>query len=801
MTWKLDDIDLKSYGVGVQRSAGLLDMPRLVDEANDWPDLNSVDYWQNSADARYGEREIALYCWIKGASYLDYKGKVAAFYAAITAPGTRTLKYNDITIETVSVQQQVEMVRKTSYINSIQIGLFTLRLTVTGDGNYKLLNIYGYSIAELRATVKTSNLQISKTLLGDKYATCTFESNTKLDIRYFDFIQITYDNTGFDRFILYSEPSFVKKGTNKYVYNLRFDHSSNFLANTQFLSVTGESDFYFYGNLEDILDLIISNQTRTFNLFHKGTVPATINKNHKFSGEDCLTVLRRMCVEYELEYAFDYIVPGYYFVINIAALVGNTKEITLEYGKGKGQYELARGARNEDEFFTVLYAYGAAKNLPAGYRDGMTRLGFDLNPLEQNLANGRKERTIFFEDIFPQRTANVTGYLEIIEPALSNPANAAMKEVYPGGVYRVTDSTIDFDVNNYLLGGLMAKMRMKTGDLAGYEFEIYKFDFLNKYFYLIPYKDDRGRIWPNADFTITPAEGLYEGDEYTLVDIDQPATYVTAAENALQASAIEKLAVGSVPQFQYTAKIDPAFTAANSIGFEEGDRLTLVDTDYGIDGLFRISSLNYNFLTKVWDLTFSDNAKPSRLKLIETKLDKQDRTNQDSHADTIEQLRNDRQSTGELRRKILDPYDEKLNADNIVRNNSIDPGMIAHDLALPTLRLDGGWLNLNVDEDEDKIHVEAGTLTLTNFNTLSRYDIKVNKDLAISYDPRRTWIIEATDFTLPNKNKHWLYARLNIASGSTECTLLVTELHIETKRDIDDGYLYYLLNPITAGEL
>lgn len=806
MSWKIDDIDLKTYGVGVIKSEGLLDMPKLADEPFDWLDENGPDYWQDAADAKYGEREIALSCWIAArpdgllTGYQRFFDMVQAFYDAITAEGLHTLKYNDTLIAEVYIKKRIEMVRKTSYVSSLQIGFFTLRLTVPGDVEAYALTIKrwnGVSNVDV-ATVLTTDLRISKTLQGDVYATCSFESNTKLALRYFDFIRVNSNGANDDTFHLACEPPFEKKSTNKYVYSLRFEHQGKWLDHSQFLNDLGEADFYYYADFEEIIDLMVVNHNRSWwGNFSKGTIAATVRKNHKFTGETCLTVLRRLCEEYKLEYEFAYLGPSSY-AINIKDKVANDKAVTLEYGRGNGLYDLSRGEADMSKLVTKLFAYGAAKNLPADYRSGMRRLSFATNPLTNNddliTEYGPHEQTQFFEDIFPNRTATVTGYEQILPTDTG--FTEAVEEVYPDGKYILTDSTL-FNLKPYLLNGLVAKVAMKTGDCAGLEFEIDgdRYDTaIPGVLTLIPFKDERGEIFPNADFY--PAIG----DEYTLIDIEMPAEYVTIAEAELAGAAQDWIDYYSIPRFAYRCRLEAAYVRDNALGFEDGDRVTLVDTDFGINGLFRIGNLEYDVYRRVFDFTLSDTARISNRKQVENRLAAIERAVKDTKKDEVENMRNDQQTTGELRRILLDPTLDKLKVDNIVRNNALDPRMLGLDSGTLQWSLKNALVETNVGGNEDAVHIDAGTITIHNWAGLTRYEIYRKKQLLQEYDPTRTWNIAAADFTLATKNAHWMYAKVNLTELSTTCTIEVAEVHKEGKVLIEDNYLYIKIGGISAGE-
>ena len=793
--WKLDGIDFFDYGVWVSKSSGVLDMPKMVDTSHSWLDLDGKEYWQPIEDVRYEDNQILLNCFIEADSFANFKTKVAAFYAALLAVNQRTLTapYMTATIDCY-VNKGVQM-KSSNYTSDQQIGRFSLALTVQNNSKFNLINIsriYSYNIT---AVVKTNNLKITKSLQGDSTLSMSFESNTVLDIQKDDYIQYEYEGLGQDRFLIVSEPSFTKKSTNLYVYKLQFEFNAVLLTRTQLVNSLGESDFYFYGDMSDVVDLIVSNQVRTYyNKFAKGTIVSTIKKNHHFSGENTFQVLKRIVAEYELEYEFEKDDPAWWnYIINIKEKVANSLPVTLEYGQGKGQYQLSRSERIRNDFFTKLYAFGSTKNIPAGYRGGLKRLSFDANPLSQNLNEIEyNEKTIYFDDIFPNRTANVTGYFQVLKADLT----AEQEEVWTNGIYRVEDTTLGdpelgFDLNDYFNGDT-PKIVMKTGALAGYEFDIVEYVHADNFIYITPFTDGLENL-PKAD------QQIAVGDEYTLIGIDLPDSYITVAENAVQAAAVEKLAIGSSPQFTYSAKIDPKYVLDNSLFFEVGDSLTIIDTDYGINGSFRISSLTYNDFTKIYDLDFSSEFKPSRLAVIEKAVEETARTAKAVDVNDVITQKDSGITTGTLGRKLINPIDDRFNADSLVREKSFDPGMLALDAGYIQAGLKGAVLRTNVGGDEDEITVASGTFTVRNYSTLNRFEISELKAAGGTYDPTRTWNIPATNITLLTKNEYEVYLKLTTTIGSTACEIILSETHIETKQDI--GFLYYNIGTISGGEL
>lgn len=190
-----------------------------------------------------------------------------------------------------------------------------------------------------------------------------------------------------------------------------------------------------------------------------------------------------------------------------------------------------------------------------------------LNYLENNtLQYGIIEGTLIIDDIFPQRTGKVTA---------ADVTN----------FYKFKDTTLDFDINTQLAPGLAVKVVFQTGQLAGYKFEISKFDNSLKEFTLLKNKDETAIDVPNA--MLRPAIG----DQYILVDIIMPASYVTDAELLLQSKAQEYLNTVSEPSYKYTIQCDPANFRKRKIYLEVGDMVNLTDNELQVNRQIRIISL------------------------------------------------------------------------------------------------------------------------------------------------------------------------------------------------------------------
>lgn len=803
--WKLDGVNFEDYGVYVSRSQGVLDLPAIQNEPHDWLDRNGRD-WDAVTSMRTSDREIVLTCWIHAeaippaSAYEVFISRVNAFYGAILSAGTKTLStpYGDIV--DVYVKDQISLVREANYVAEQQIGSFTLRIVVRGDSKYDSYPVYhsnGYPVVDY---LLTNNLQVFRTLQGDGYATCTIEANRPLNVDMYAYILVNTNGVRSEPYYFMAKPDVTKASTNKFTYNLKLEHGSILLKQSQFL-FEGIADFEIFADLDTLVDLVCENADRFIpGKFVKGTIAGVadgvIKKNHAFRGEDCYSVVKRMAQEYGLEYDIRFS-AGAIYTIDIKKQIATTKAVTLQYGKGAGMYELTREAPNRDQLVTVLYAYGSTKNLKPDYRAGKPRLEFDGNPLRQNdtLYMG-VEKTVFFDDVYPQRTAPIQAYDQVLKCEPTDPGWAAyddIRERFPGGMYRITDNTV-FDIKEYLLGGLTAKIRFKTGELAGYEFEIEEYDHVPGHIFIKPFKDEDGYMIPNV--TLYPSGG----DEYTLVDIDLPGSYVTVAEAELLAQAQEYIDRYSVPEYPYRCRINPAYLATIIDRFEVGDRITVVDTDLAINQLYRISQLTYNAFTGVYELTLSEHRILNRRERQQIVIERVERTQEKTDAQAVETIRKDKETVGELRNRIFDPADDRQSLDTTVRNESVDPRMLAFDASTVQFQLLGCIAESPWDDDFNKLHIGEGSLELLNWPdyTLSRYDIyKLERDGG-TYDPRRTWSMPDTVITLPDNDGYYIIAKLPRDPDVTSGEWIASDFFIRMKADSD--YIQFTAGYANAAE-
>jgi hypothetical protein len=356
--------------------------------------------------------------------------------------------------------------------------------------------------------------------------------------------------------------------TNKYK---AFFHGILYQLNYKlFISSDGLSDFSEVGTVSQFLKLIVSQINQIDAGWQVGTVEASGTLLLDFVNETCLEALNK--VSETFKYEFELVGK----TINFTKVIGTVRDLTFEYGRGLGLYNLERKQVDSKAVFTRVFGFGGTKNINFDYRNRAIRLVFEERKLEQNTAiYGVREVNFTDETIYPQRTAPLTASAMLF-------TNDAFDE----NSY-VTDTTLDFDINDFLLEGQSAKIVFKSGDLSGIEFIIWKFDFISKRIYFKTFQDTDGYTLPKT------GKIPRTGDLYTLVDLKMPPSYVIAAELQLKRATQAYLDANSVPKTLYEVKIDQKYTKANTIVLNAADLVVIKDTTLGVDRAIRIQELKY----------------------------------------------------------------------------------------------------------------------------------------------------------------------------------------------------------------
>ena len=439
----------------------------------------------------------------------------------------------------------------------------------------------------------------SITLLGADTVAITVKSATPLTFHLGDQIDV-YGKT----YTLNQLPGIKKTGNRNFEYTLTFEGVQYELIDVQFLLPDDTVLDSFTGDLEDFLGILIGNLTRVYpGKWVLGVYPAnTEYKTLTYTEKNCLEVLQDLCEQYSTE--FEITQANGVRTLNIKT-AGVNFPYTFRYGRTGGLYELTRQNINSKNVVTRLYVYGGSSNLGDKYRytrlclPGKAKNASYIEDAAAIAAYGLKENTKIFDDIRPERSGEVT----------------AAGSAY----YAFKDATMNFDLNEkdsagntkWLIDGATAKVKFTTGNLAGYEFDIHKYDHATKEIQVVPFTDENGMKFPSET---SAAFQFGVGDKYFFTDINLPDAYKTDAENKLLAEGNKAITEYSQPQVQYGLSIDENFirqfagelTVVNL--FAVGDYIPVEDEDIGVNKSVRITAFTRDLLREYkYNITLGDS--------------------------------------------------------------------------------------------------------------------------------------------------------------------------------------------------
>jgi hypothetical protein len=420
------------------------------------------------------------------------------------------------------------------------------------------------------------NSILKHTLMGEHVINMTFSLETFVDVRIGDFI-----NWRGRKYKAIKQPVIKKSKSNSFLYNVDF-YAPQYNYDQALFLLDGINDFYLSGTVETFVFLIRDNMNRAggTGVYGVGTYPTTSFKNIQFNQDTCLSSLQKICVEFGLEYKF----ADNGLSFNVAESVGVATALSFQFKNGLRDIE--RKELNDGQFMTRLYPYGSERNIIYGdYGSRRLQLTSGTKYIENNISTfGVIEKSVIFEDIYPRRLANVQD-IDLLDPT------------------KFKDYSIDFDLNDQLSSSI-AKVTFNSGLLAGYEFEVEKYNHTTKEFTLIAITTDQDETLPNA---ISKPQ---VGDQYVIHDIVMPESYITAAETELLSRANEYLAKYSVPNVIYEIKPDHVWFRSNVVTLNVGDIIQIVDTDFGITISTKVVEIQqsladqYKYVIKVGNNSF-----------------------------------------------------------------------------------------------------------------------------------------------------------------------------------------------------
>lgn len=608
----------------------------------------------------------------------------------------------------------------------------------------------------------------SITLLGADTVAITVKSATPLTFHLGDQIDV-YGKT----YTLNQLPGIKKTGNRNFEYTLTFEGVQYELIDVQFLLPDDTVLDSFTGDLEDFLGILIGNLTRVYpGKWVLGVYPAnTEYKTLTYTEKNCLEVLQDLCEQYSTE--FEITQANGVRTLNIKT-AGVNFPYTFRYGRTGGLYELTRQNINSKNVVTRLYVYGGSSNLGDKYRytrlclPGKAKNASYIEDAAAIAAYGLKENTKIFDDIRPERYGEVT----------------AAGSAY----YAFKDATMNFDLNEkdsagntkWLIDGATAKVKFTTGNLAGYEFDIHKYDHATKEIQVVPFTDENGMKFPSET---SAAFQFGVGDKYFFTNINLPDTYKTDAENKLLAEGNKAITEYSQPQVQYGLSIDENFirqfagelTVVNL--FAVGDYIPVEDEDIGVNKSVRITAFTRDLLREYkYNITLGDSVTKTTITRVIEDLQKIDNVIEINDLADPSKARRNWKASQEVLANVFDPeghyYSEKI------KPLSIETTMLATGARSQQFVLQNTRFEPNYEGNPNTVKVVGGTLV--------HYTIA---------ETVKSWQLNTATFSnLVSGTVYYIYARCQ-KTGTAGNIVFDT---VQRAVDGDPTYYYFLIGSLSS---
>ena len=608
----------------------------------------------------------------------------------------------------------------------------------------------------------------SITLLGADTVAITVKSATPLTFHLGDQIDV-YGKT----YTLNQLPGIKKTGNRNFEYTLTFEGVQYELIDVQFLLPDDTVLDSFTGDLEDFLGILIGNLTRVYpGKWVLGIFPAnTEYKTLTYTEKNCLEVLQDFCTQWGTE--FEITQANGVRTLNIKT-AGVNFPYTFRYGRTGGLYELTRQNINSKNVVTRLYVYGGSSNLGDKYRysrlclPGKAKNASYIENAAAIAAYGLKENTKIFDDIRPERYGEVT----------------AAGSAY----YAFKDATMNFDLNEkdsagntkWLIDGATAKVKFTTGNLAGYEFDIHKYDHATKEIQVVPFTDENGMKFPSET---SAAFQFGVGDKYFFTDINLPDTYKTDAENKLLAEGNKAITEYSQPQVQYGLSIDENFirqfagelTVVNL--FAVGDYIPVEDEDIGVNKSVRITAFTRDLLREYkYNITLGDSVTKTTITRVIEDLQKIDNVIEINDLADPSKARRNWKASQEVLANVFDPeghyYSEKI------KPLSIETTMLATGARSQQFVLQNTRFEPNYEGNPNTVKVVGGTLV--------HYTIA---------ETVKSWQLNTATFSnLVSGTVYYIYARCQ-KTGTAGNIVFDT---VQRAVDGDPTYYYFLIGSLSS---
>ena len=566
------------------------------------------------------------------------------------------------------------------------------------------------------------------------------------------------------------------KSDDMYVYDITFygviyELLKSLYRDTNANGVSNKSEFDLTFTLKEFVRVVVYNVNRDYPgkwEFNEANCPDTDPQLMNFSKQNCLNALQTICQKFK--YDFHITQDGDIRTINIGnfgtIITPPNNASHFQYGKGNGLFNLKENKVDDKSIISRLWVEGGKQNIKSNYRKFSDRLQLPYpartNTKSHTLYDGTvipagtetigissEERRFiedsnlslslggvvedveYYDDIFPQRTGEVT--------AMPSPAD--IYSFIDADMFNLTEKDIDGNPL-YLIDGVSAKITFISGKLAGMQFELESYDHETKTFKLLKYTDERGLSFPSESFPITV------GDKYKVTDIIMPQVYINEAEEDLWYAGYNDFLMRKQARVQYEMTFTPDFFETHIPDdiemaiFRPGDYLPIKDERFNVEKNIRIVSVKRNLLEKYdYTLTLSDTHSISIINQVINDVIEHENVIVRNRLKDYTRSRLAWRTTEELRTMIFDT-DDFFDMGNI-RPLSIDTNMLTVGSKSQQFVLIGVILQANVNGLANRFDASAGQLV----------------HLTIDPDQARTWNMSALSVLLSELGGYYVYAK------------------------------------------
>ena len=411
----------------------------------------------------------------------------------------------------------------------------------------------------LRAVISPDDSSTQqKAVMGDNTLGVSFTTGEAIPFDVNDYVD--FDG---ERFTLLEDYKPEQNSTVEYVYNCKFYGIESELKKAKVLKLVdneNELSFSYDATAAEHLQLICDNINRIKggNAWDIGEVVSTGNVNIEYDNIFCFDALSEIAKNFDTEWWIE----G--STINLSRCEHGT---AVPLGYGKGLKKLTRVANDTVPFFTRLYPLGSTRNIvQSDYGYKRLQLPGGVRYVEKNTYLGIVEQSEenFFSGIYPRRTGKVSTVRSI---------EATGEDGNKFTIYYFTDTSLDFDPNDYEIEGLVKNVVFQSGELNGRDFEV-NFNSKTKEFEIVTQFPYENQQLPGGLLIPKPK------DEYILYNIRMPKEYYPLAEQEYAEAVAKYMDKISIDTSVYKAPTDYVYLEENRIALKIGRRVLLENEIY-----------------------------------------------------------------------------------------------------------------------------------------------------------------------------------------------------------------------------